>query len=792
MVFVPIGGGMGVAESAHMAGTTMIGKPKARNVGMLVLAWLALAPTVDAGLAGRPAEGEAVETCAARATRAVSGHLARSLACSARARLGGTSSRCESRSATKLAAGLGRAGTACLRDAETVARAVDGCVAAALAELPGEGRCGVRKLMLASAAVSPIGRALGVFGRPARSTKTAVGLRERLCRKVERAGACPGTCLRLAGVLAQCWETMPITRPPRCDLPKPGARDRVVLVGVHEGSAVSTATVVGQDEETTTTRVVIEPGSEPLYLVLSSFESVVWRFEGDTARVSRVVLAGVRRHGVAGVAAERVTDLSRPVAFLSEASCFVPFTDVPSGEADTARAVVEERLGRPVHVVAGYEPATVTLPAGIVADEPDSDGPVPPGFAPQEYDTALDFSPGGVVDVDPAVIAASVPADSYEVLPHYFGLAQLIATGVVTVEQDTYVIARPMPRFPAGLTGGRLARFLLAAGVPMPAGDPGHSCVLSDETGLPLTESSSCGPLPPSDAAACGLPPASADARVLLIGVGGGDAIPTATVAGQDVTTTAGRIVVEPGLDRLYVVLSGGYPTIWRFEGATERITQAVLVGGIEQGIAGLSPEQVTDLSQRAPSSFEVRCFQTFWQPRSLEALMARRFVERALGRGVDVFASLAERGTVSLPAATVTPTEPDATVPAGLDPLVFQYALRSAPGSVVDVDPAAVESASTVERYQVLPEWMGLAELVGAGSLELRDGAFLIRDAIPRFPAGLTGAISVQFVLATGVPMPPGDPGHSCVVAESTGALLAGLCSGPRPPFPPFQPPPS
>jgi len=39
-------------------------------------------------------------------------------------------------------------------------------------------------------------------------------------------------------------------------------------------------------------------------------------------------------------------------------------------------------------------------------------------------------------------------------------------------------------RFPAGLTG---ARFLLRRGVPKPAGHPGRSTVVSEETGEKLT-----------------------------------------------------------------------------------------------------------------------------------------------------------------------------------------------------------------------------------------------------------------------------------------------------------------
>jgi hypothetical protein len=80
-----------------------------------------------------------------------------------------------------------------------------------------------------------------------------------------------------------------------------------------------------------------------------------------------------------------------------------------------------------------------------------------------------------------------------------------------------------------------------------------------------------------------------------------------------------------------------------------------------------------------------------------------------------------------------------------------------------------------------VLPQGFGLAQLVASGALEARrDRYFYIARPIPRFPAGLYGAHSVTFVLGTGVPMPAGTPGHSCVVSEATGRPLANemICS--------------
>jgi hypothetical protein len=127
---------------------------------------------------------------------------------------------------------------------------------------------------------------------------------------------------------------------------------------------------------------------------------------------------------------------------------------------------------------------------------------VPPGFDPEVYVAlGLRFSPGGVVTIDPAQVVATSPAEPYDVLPYGFGLAQLVFGGALEVLDDGifygFRIARDLPRFPAGLHGAHLTHFVLGRGVPMPAGSPGHSCVTSEETGLPLVNESICSALFP-------------------------------------------------------------------------------------------------------------------------------------------------------------------------------------------------------------------------------------------------------------------------------------------------------
>jgi hypothetical protein len=147
--------------------------------------------------------------------------------------------------------------------------------------------------------------------------------------------------------------------------------------------------------------------------------------------------------------------------------------------------------------------------------------------------------------------------------------------------------------------------------------------------------------------------------------------------------------------------------------------------------------------------------------------------VERALGRSPDVFAGEYDVGTLSIPGATVEDAIPVPGSAAGFDPAVYAEALWFRPGGIVDIDPESVAPPGA-EAYEVLPQWFGLAQLTATGALERRGsfffGSFYIAHPIARFPAGLYGAHAVTFILGAGVPLPAGDPGHSCVISEESG----------------------
>jgi hypothetical protein len=148
------------------------------------------------------------------------------------------------------------------------------------------------------------------------------------------------------------------------------------------------------------------------------------------------------------------------------------------------------------------------------------------------------------------------------------------------------------------------------------------------------------------------------------------------------------------------------------------------------------------------------------------------------------------------------------------------RHALFFNPGGYVPLDPASVTADRPVRRHAVAPQWVGLADLVEAGTLEIlprggerrgaserngrvtiggrtfepgggddlivvdgfhyteeRPGSWVGRRPLHllvrgpfTFPAGLSGAHTVTFVLPEGIPMPSGDPGGSTVTREGDG----------------------
>jgi hypothetical protein len=290
-----------------------------------------------------------------------------------------------------------------------------------------------------------------------------------------------------------------------CDPPKPGAADLVAILGMYTGELQPTVTVAGQDKRTQLVPVKIEPGDQPLYLVLTSFRQVIWLFQGATDRLVRVVIirSGYREmlpetpgNGVIGLDAAKVT-------FLPQQSCGWYFTKTDSDKAKLVAAMFERALGRKIDALHGIEYAkAVAMPSGITLDKNKTNASVATGeevvIAPgqgstvqiirgdraQDLATVEEWWAGAssLVTVDPAVVLAPGKVQPYEVLPGEYGLQQLLDAGNLERSEGKYRIVKPFARFPAELTGhAGGVTFILPEGTPMPAGDAGHSQIILEK-----------------------------------------------------------------------------------------------------------------------------------------------------------------------------------------------------------------------------------------------------------------------------------------------------------------------
>lgn len=301
-------------------------------------------------------------------------------------------------------------------------------------------------------------------------------------------------------------------------LPELKTSDFLAVIGAYEGAAIPTVTIAGQDRETSLAEIKIGRGRNPVYLVLSPGEALIWLISGETDRVRQVVVLQSAHAAVAGVPAARVH-------FVDDPHCSLPYdlyegrqyeTDVPvlalfgrrangiGGDYGLYRAVVEDsgvtfdrsrvRSGDDVLILAN-EPNELVFPHGLSAE---------PSTLEQQFKKLF---PAGIVSLSPADVVANAPVEPYEILPMTAGAVQLEQRGAIVpataadvrrwktravvsghVRADKirglefyspYRVTRPI-RLPAGLCGGYSLTFFVASREYV-SGDPCHSNIYVDD-----------------------------------------------------------------------------------------------------------------------------------------------------------------------------------------------------------------------------------------------------------------------------------------------------------------------
>ena len=323
-----------------------------------------------------------------------------------------------------------------------------------------------------------------------------------------------------------------------CVMPKASDAARVAVLSANRGEALSRVALGSQDVVTRTGEIRIEPGTEPLYVVVISQEPTIWRVTGAVERIERLVAAGIRAAdvdtrlgiagnmitlgtgnlngtiwgpgpkapskadttpliGVTGLPADRVT-------FVPRANCFKAFVETQSTDAAYSLGLVRRHAGKDPAVVAGrYNVGAFVVPSGAIRSaydertQPrltivkqygtltltgDASGVVV-RTGPVDLDKELaETAPGGIIDIDEKSVVASAAVVRYDLLPGLAGLMQLMNSGALTRNREGEFIIHRQIRFPAGLNEHHVT-FLLLHGVPLPQGDSGGATVIAEDTG---------------------------------------------------------------------------------------------------------------------------------------------------------------------------------------------------------------------------------------------------------------------------------------------------------------------
>lgn len=299
-----------------------------------------------------------------------------------------------------------------------------------------------------------------------------------------------------------------------CVLAKASTNAKVVLLSANEARGLSSTTIGSQNAEVRTGRIMIEPGTEPLYLVVLSQRATIWRFEGSVERLERVVLASAARNPDTQADKTPLVGAMGPssskIQFLPRSDCLGPFSEAPSTNAAATAALVRNETGKDPIVAARYSVSSFSVPSGAITPQPNAATAEKPTLIIQKQSGTLKidgsanvvvqtgptnlvdevkrYYPDGVIEIAPTAVTASSKAEAYDVLPNQAGLLQLVNSGALVERGGEFHIKQKM-RFPAGLFGAHSVRFLLLRGVPLPDGRAGHSCVISEETGQPAAGS---------------------------------------------------------------------------------------------------------------------------------------------------------------------------------------------------------------------------------------------------------------------------------------------------------------
>ena len=278
---------------------------------------------------------------------------------------------------------------------------------------------------------------------------------------------------------------------------EPPSKDAIfVAYAPQSGQTTSNVFVGNSGLATEVIDIKVEAGKTPVYLLLYSSHSMIWRVTGATSRVERIVTSAFRSN-LSGQndetrtsSAVGVVGVDRSTVTITTPDCVPRFIFQRDIDTGVPQAEIAALFGRAPDRIQRENPiASVSVPSlEFVRLGGDPLPPAPAGFDTVIWKDAVEFSPGGLASIRAENVVADEPVGYFEVLPNFFGVSKLVGSGHLSYEGTAFYsrklfIEKPFAHWPAGLNGALSASFVLRDGISMPEGKLGHSCVLNEEEG---------------------------------------------------------------------------------------------------------------------------------------------------------------------------------------------------------------------------------------------------------------------------------------------------------------------
>lgn len=268
------------------------------------------------------------------------------------------------------------------------------------------------------------------------------------------------------------------------------------------------------------------------------------------------------------------------------------------------------------------------------------------------------------------------------------------------------------------------------------------------------------------------------DEEIVLLGFGGGSAVPTFSVSSGNDITTSGEIRLGSGPANMFLVLSSYDPILYRLTGRVDRLSRVVLLSRIDAGLTGIDGRRVSIglgnncvISIDGPSTD--KDFKTLFgrEPgasASEEELHLWIIGSRGAGRKIDAPPPVFGEGTyleqevdlhypggvVAVQAAEIVSSRtPNETLPSIVGALQLERAGAIVPATAADI---AQWEAKARDRYgdQVVDAMLPLNEV------------YRVTRRV-QIPAGLCGALTISFLVPSS-DFISGTPCHSNIIGTN------------------------